>query len=392
MGNVISETGILKINTDLGKYILNWALNDYNPNPKDPNQIALKNSLKKRACCTKQTFIPMAFPDIDSKLDKIILSSVKIPIFKTDQDINDTNCTMLINSSSDPINYKYTSGTSTGGIYSTSEGCANIYGTLCKTIRNNRASVGDTEMEQLYGRNPDDIDPSNLLLNNPYIDCNCQNSWYNIQPASVLGGLDREVLVQNNDSRCSTPANKTYKVINKIATSICFNSMNIGGNITAKDKAALNMDQKCNISSTTAGSASITGGMIIPPQTTTIPAVTTPAVTTPAVTKSAVTTPPTKLAVTTPPTKSAVTTPPTKSAITTRAPTKSVATRAPTKSVATRAPTKSAVKTQAPMNYVLIGGITAGVIIFIIIIIVLMSGSDKSKSRKRHNDDDDNDE
>jgi hypothetical protein len=105
MGNTVSELGSIKQDTVLGNYIKDWALNDYNPDPNNSN--LYKYSLKKRACCTKQREMPISLPDVEN--NKIILTSVNIPVFKNDAEINSTNCEIIVGTNAtDTKDFTYT--------------------------------------------------------------------------------------------------------------------------------------------------------------------------------------------------------------------------------------------------------------------------------------------
>jgi hypothetical protein len=57
MGNTITNLQTRNLNHDshLGKFIRNWALNEYSIHPDTKNDpIRFKDSLQKRACCTNQ--------------------------------------------------------------------------------------------------------------------------------------------------------------------------------------------------------------------------------------------------------------------------------------------------------------------------------------------------
>ena len=72
MGNElhVNNTGILREDTDLGKYIKDFLVNKhtFGDNVDDDK---FKNYLKKRACCTKQSVIPISLPMYDIRKQKI---------------------------------------------------------------------------------------------------------------------------------------------------------------------------------------------------------------------------------------------------------------------------------------------------------------------------------
>ena len=156
MGNTVSEAGQIKT-TDLGNFIKNWALNDYTPDKTYENQMSIKYSLKKRACCINQKTMPIALPSIDNSSTTtpktLLLSSVQIPIFK-DQAELDSGCVLPITSTTS-ADYKYTSLSTDPKVISITSGCANIYDFLCPKIRADKKATGDMATAQLYSRNPD---------------------------------------------------------------------------------------------------------------------------------------------------------------------------------------------------------------------------------------------
>jgi hypothetical protein len=398
MGNAISEAGIIK-KTDLGNFITNWALNDYTPDKTNPSQASLKYSLKKRACCTNQDKMPIALPDTDNlKPGKMILTSILIPIFADPKDITTAACTMKMTADTDG-SYKYTE--STGGIViSTSSACENIYSALCPILKRDRAAVGDTEIQQLYSINSDTASGGKPSIVNPFVDCNCENSWYRMQTPLTLQNADPVMLSHNLDTRCAGSFSKTYKPTNKGGKTLCFNSVSVGGNMTAQEQADLRINQSCSASSTNVFGSSeepkttssvnktsnlgnepliskITGPTLTPAPPTSPPP-TSPPPTSP---------PPTSPPPTSPP---PTTTPPTTTSAPTDAPT-DAPTSAPT-SAPTAAPTSAPTSTPTPkpLNYVLIGGIAVGVLVVLAVIaFFVMSGSKKSsKSSRRDRDDD----
>ena len=70
MGNVITKTNLtLNTDTQLGKFIHEWALNDYtiHPDATATQPKKFKHILKKRACCTYTPSIGIGIAGVETK-------------------------------------------------------------------------------------------------------------------------------------------------------------------------------------------------------------------------------------------------------------------------------------------------------------------------------------
>ena len=72
MGNTIANNNGEMHDLVLNKFIQEWALNEYNNGISNDaiSKIRFKNLLKKRACCTKQTRVPIAIPSVNNLTNK----------------------------------------------------------------------------------------------------------------------------------------------------------------------------------------------------------------------------------------------------------------------------------------------------------------------------------
>ena len=345
-------------------------------------------------------------PDVDAATKKMILSSVLIPVFDSLAKITIDECTLPITQNNDGTytnsSYKYTDAV--GGFVTASGSCSNIYNTLCPIIRRDRAARGDGQFDQLYSMNPDTPLASNPTIVNPFVDCNCENSWYRVQKnvPQTEQQADAETLAQNLDTRCSGSANRTFKTTNKSGKTLCFNSVTVGGRMSAEEQSMIKINQSCSAKSTNIFSESgaptespspiekedsTWEGDSIDPN---------------APIEVRYTGPPMR-PTTTPPTSSSTTSPPTTSAPT-QAPLTYPPTQAPLTYPPTAAPTvapttaPTATPTESPnSNYIKIGlGILGIVFAVIIIALIIRALTKKSKGnrrssskRGRRNDDED---
>ncbi len=249
MGNSITKQDDAEINDDniLGKYIKKWAEEDYNPFPKT-NKTIYKNSLKKRACCTKQKSVPISLPDVEN--NKIILSAVSIPIFSDIKEITEENCTF------DRKQFKYTADDNGSVIAgSNANGCADLYGGLCdKIIEDRQRNKNYSQYNQYYSVYGDDVKGDAYTKINPYVDCNCKNSIL-VQESSNFKfktSFDVDTLAQSNDPRCSGQPGATYKTAIKKIGNVCIQNMGTG-NISAEQQADLKLSQTCGINDGSSG-------------------------------------------------------------------------------------------------------------------------------------------
>ena len=246
MGNVISDPlGIIKEDTILSTYIVNWALNNYPPN--NTNQPLMSQALKKRACCTRQEKIPIALPGID-KNNKIQQYAVQIPIFDTQSNINASTC-KLPYSGKNLADFSYDS-VEDNFVLSGKQTCQDFYHTLCPDVVKKRSNY-PSSVAKSYGPNPDHGTTSEYQQVNAYLDCNCENSFYklNAKKVSAAGGSSNNVspdqMAQTLDARCNYQPVKTFKVNKQVVTSLCINSIQTG-DISASDQASLGMNQSCS--------------------------------------------------------------------------------------------------------------------------------------------------
>lgn len=246
MGNVISDPlGIIKEDTILSTYIIDWALNNYPPN--NTNQPLMSQALKKRACCTRQEKIPIALPGID-KNNKIQQYAVQIPVFDTQSNINASTC-KLPYSGKNLADFSYDS-VEDNFVLSGKQTCQDFYHTLCPDVVKKRSNY-PSSVAKSYGPNPDHGTTSEYQQVNAYLDCNCENSFYklNAKKVSAAGGSSNNVspdqMAQTLDARCNYQPVKTFKVNKQVVTSLCINSIQTG-DISASDQASLGMNQSCS--------------------------------------------------------------------------------------------------------------------------------------------------
>ena len=246
MGNTLSDTGTLKKDTIFANYVRDWALNDYNPNPKANAKNLYKYSLKKRACCTGQKEIQISLPDVDILTNEIKLTSIGVPVFEKDADINDQNCSIISKDSGDKEQFKFTEKKS-GLVLANNIACSRFYGQLCPNIINDRIKPDLTKSQKYYSVYGDKIDGENYTGLNPYIDCNCENSFF-IKDRDLfeVDQYDTETIAQSNDIRCSGPSEKTFKLTDKKVQNICINMARVGS-VSQADQSHLNLNQNCSI-------------------------------------------------------------------------------------------------------------------------------------------------
>jgi hypothetical protein len=270
MGNIITtknkeEDILITDNIDnnlLLKYIYNWALNSYKI---DDRNMYSKDVLKKRACCTGNSIIGLEFP---SYVDKnIITTNVRFEVFKNDP-------------KSDECKFIYDNNNNIGSFFrpydiqtnSNTESCKKFYATnknsFCSYILNNRrlntkfklsdnpSSLDETIYGSLINK-----DLNNIIDNNAYVDCNCQNAPavlynYSTQYKTNTGNaLSNDEIAHNTDNSCkqAISGTKAYIVQDMISNQLCINVATVG-NITVKEGASNNnfkIQQSCNQSSTT---------------------------------------------------------------------------------------------------------------------------------------------
>ncbi len=259
MGNTISDKNGELNNTQLNRFIIDWALNKYNDGISGDR---FKNLLKKRACCTKQTSIPIGIPAVNEDIQKLEFSSVYIPIFASSNEITPEQCSFEpIITNGIPNKRLYYHTDKDGFIISNIE-CDPIYRELCSQVKRDRSRYL-TDMERLYGPYADTKtveiitsgSESARMINkeNQYVDCNCKNSIYQSDLLSISANTDKlnpNTLAQSLDSRCSLNASRTFKLSDERVSNICLNTVQLTGDITQSDAAQLGLNQSCNLSTT----------------------------------------------------------------------------------------------------------------------------------------------
>ena len=283
MGNIVADSskdsnksGNLITTTTLGKFINDWALNNYTAHP----DLKAKEQLKKRACCTRQSRIPIALPGFDldpadTNYDTKIKTAPFVPVYGVNIQVipsmeslsaEQYNTTCKIES----LDYVADKGSGgSGAVTSTNEACKNFYRTdtrnntgLCDYVLKNRNQYkdakGDMTNNNAYGPEPDfDYGPSDderkkraKNMTNAYVDCNCENSSINVIPSIKANFEDvkypLEDIIQNSDLRCSANGSYTWKTRVKPIT-MCISVIKTG-NISASGGGNINVKSECNIS------------------------------------------------------------------------------------------------------------------------------------------------
>ena len=267
MGNIIShDNGTLNTNTDLGKFIRDYALNDYALDARqvedpttflDVNKRVLKpiakNMLKKRACCTGQLKMGIPLPAIDPSTQLLESVNVDIPIFEKDDDITAQACTLPYGPGENR-NYKYTTN-DTSYIQSKDASCVELYEQqLCPSVRNIRNKNYTGRFDKLYGPYEDKpVGP--FKKQNAFKDCNCENSFYKNLSATELSSLkvsqpqvSTDTMAQTLDIRCNLLPLEAWKKTDSRMKNLCVNSISTG-NISAEDQAKLSLNQTCSTNS-----------------------------------------------------------------------------------------------------------------------------------------------
>ena len=253
MGNTIANNNGEMHDLVLNEFIQKWALNEYNNNLSIDNisNIRFKNLLKKRACCTKQTRVPIAIPSINTNTGKIEYSSVFIPVFSSVKDITPEACTFeptIINGVQENKIYYHKDNF---GFIISDVNCEPIYKGLCEKVKTDR-SIYNNVIEKIYGPYPDtkDVtDKSDINKENQYIDCNCKNSIYFSDIINVSANsqnVNPDSLAQTLDTRCALNLSKTYKLSDNRIQDLCLNTINVGGSISPEDAAAVGFNQTCS--------------------------------------------------------------------------------------------------------------------------------------------------
>jgi len=302
MGNQISDTSnhavinLLNTNTILGKQLLKWALNNYKIHPDATDDFYGKDILKKRACCTQNPNPFIGFIGVDSTGNNLSNYTIKIPVTGT---INQAFCTNLAGTKSTD-NFNNPGNQKSPGYYG-NELCTSFYSvpgssssdSFCSYVLRNRSNADSSIREdnngnmlpppnpaylynnpasnQIYGLNSD---RSSSSLINPYPDCNCTNSLFEIYPNyfSTDNTRDPVGMALNLDSRCSTSLDNNGSGFIK---SYQTDSLNCIGIIKINDSiidiakgGTLAINNVCNIKDITTTPSSTTQTTPSTPQTT----------------------------------------------------------------------------------------------------------------------------
>ncbi len=251
MGNLVSNENGELINNELSRQITKWAVDNYN----EGNETELYNKLlKKRACCTRQSNIPIPLLSWDNKTSKWEYSSVYIPVFNKDTDITENNCKFEKNVLGENSLY-YSIKESDNFIKSIGK-CETLYKSFCNKIYNDNNNFygPDKAYYGIYLDEPSVNNVSGINLQNAYIDCNCENSILkkeaivlieNNPNSNVTGTIDSSVATQNLDERCSSKIDKTFKTTDNRKDMLCVNNVIANGNVSISDAGRFKVDQKC---------------------------------------------------------------------------------------------------------------------------------------------------
>jgi hypothetical protein len=250
MGNIIvSDTGGIK-NSVLKDIISDWAINDYDAGLGKLNNSKIKQLLKKRACCTRQTDMRIALPTIDLTKESVNSFSnnytkIKIKIFNDDNDLKN-NCNIEDDDYIDDTDYKLPDYFASGGPSATQacqilyEGDGQYITGLCGSIKEDRTYQTNDPNIIAYGIYDDD-------RLNVYQDCNCLNSVLrnDVSIHSTTQGkleLSSDNIVQQFDKRCTFVHDAAYKVRDITDQKLCINQT-ITGNINASQQSVINFNQ-----------------------------------------------------------------------------------------------------------------------------------------------------
>jgi hypothetical protein len=275
MGNIVSDQNNQLINSQLKNIIENWALNNYDAGLSYGQNYEIKNLIKKRACCTRQTNMKIGLPDIDiSNPNNIKINDGYIPINinvfnnitdPTNSSQWDNNCyltdeTELINGAVNyyqpPINKE--SATIANDyctfLYTNSNTSVGTNLNLCGSIRAERdLNYGNNTPQGSYGyyANSQQVnDTSNTqqfrtleTLNN-YTDCNCLNSILRFLPNINIQQMEQ--LVQSNDTYCSSCASEgiCYIESDQKDQFLCINYLSVGQSV-AENNSNIVFNQNC---------------------------------------------------------------------------------------------------------------------------------------------------
>jgi hypothetical protein len=301
MGNTITNLQTRNLNHDshLGKFIRNWALNEYSIHPDTKNDpIRFKDSLQKRACCTNQDAVGISIAGVTDNSERIMPYLVNIPVFdfndnpnvtisginvtisginvtisginNTISGINNTNCLLDMPNSTTKVQFYDEKMSATNYNVNTQPSCKNFY--LANDISNN---VGFADYVLKNRSNNDSFPDSNSVTNsydalypralgeqitgllpnnslntddtnlNPYMDINCIKSVYQVKKDIFTPKNDNynNLIQQITNDGCYNNR-KAYKESDYNRSNGCF-SINTNSNIDASN-ITLIQDGICN--------------------------------------------------------------------------------------------------------------------------------------------------
>lgn len=248
---VQSDHGLLNEKTDFGKFVKNWALNEYSIHPDAKDQKLFKDTLKKRACCTDQHSIPIGVLGVTTVNGRVKLANHKVGIrvFNPLEPITDSICTL--DDADGTASFKFTSSDG-GRVYAKSSQCKTFYSRFGDYIKKNRSIHGQIN-EKLYGINVDEKDPGSLKdssgntthIANQFADVNCINGLY-YQPGFISKdspATDIDFAEQTSDPRCYDNKDKTFKTAIYDGM-LCLNIINADV-IQAQNNGTIQINQAC---------------------------------------------------------------------------------------------------------------------------------------------------
>jgi hypothetical protein len=246
MGNTISDRNGELYDTVLNNMINNWALTNYKMDL--PNTNSYQNLIKKRACCTKQTSIPISIPSYDEQNKKLEYSSVNINVFSNEADITPEACSFENDRFGNKKQYYFQNN---NGFIISNQNCAAVYPVLCNSVMNDRRN-NENDYSRHYGSYPDiKSTRDNLNKVNTFIDCNCINSLYlsDVLNVQTVNNVNPNTLAQSLDTRCSMNSTKTFKTVDDRIANLCLNNINVTGDIGINNDALLGINQTCGTNS-----------------------------------------------------------------------------------------------------------------------------------------------
>ena len=287
MGNVIAAPDRTVETSKIADLINKWALESYDDGlnyGKNKPLISNNQLLKKRACCTNQESMPIAFPTLvqDNKnynnyigivaadtTASIVLDNNGQPLGLPAILYNVPHTNVLVRIFNDTNNlenkciFDTDNKTTTnyavdvspqGGWKFHTEACSNLYhgindrtgDSFCKHVRDDRSKVYNLDSKIAYG-------PTNYNIDNSYLDCNCENSllrkaqdqiaFYDKDNQKPIHTIDTDMMVQLLDQKCEEVSSFS-KIYKKNVQNLCINLADLR-NINIQDKSILNTNQTC---------------------------------------------------------------------------------------------------------------------------------------------------